>query len=106
MHRKMNIGVVSATHTDDLGYGVIKGGPKVVNGIADNSRESWQNVLSWVPPVETEIAGFRVFINERRLKVVCEKIGDSRFRLLDVVIGPFNLPLRAQKRRIGSTDWH
>jgi hypothetical protein len=95
MHRKMNVAVVPAGHSDDFADGVVKSRSEVVDNIADSRRESGHSILARMPEIGVEVASFRVSIDKRAVKISREEIGGLRLHLCDVVIGPFNLPARA-----------
>jgi hypothetical protein len=90
MHWEMHVGIVTAQHADDFGDSVVKGTSKIVDGVANHCAK----VGNGMPEVEAEVASFRVFIDERGVVVRRHEGNDSRLRLLDVMIGPFNLSSR------------
>jgi len=100
MCRKMDIRghVIPAQSSHNLRDGVIERGSQVVNDISDH-RPKRKILCGRLPEISAEIASFRVFIDERRVEISRQEFINPRLRLLDVLIGPFNLSSRAKKVR-------
>jgi hypothetical protein len=84
-------GRVAAGRYYDFSDKMIECAPEVVDSVADDHSQTLNSVGSWLPKIEAEIAGFRLFIDERSVTFRRNETVNASLRVTDVLIGPFNL---------------
>lgn len=94
VHREVDSGSfrVNAVSSKDLAGELVKGGAKIVNDITDD----WSYVCgpSTIPNYKDMIAsavGATILVSASSVDVCLDNTVEPRFKLLDVLVGPFNL---------------
>lgn len=81
----------AAVTSDQFPSEMIKGSPQVVDSVAYYQGEGLDAITGLESDLDIIAAGLRIFVDPKFVGVVPNENAKSRFKVSDVMIGPFDL---------------